>query len=202
MILEVARQCNADLIVVGARGHSAVYRALLGSTADFVVNHAQCPVLVVRTKLKAEEQPSSSGFRIVLAYDGTPQAKLAAEQAWQFDWPSQSTQIHIVSMLEKPKLIPEESVYDPSLIAETEQALQDLAASANTNCKITQTVRETLHIGNAILTEALQDNADLLFVGGTGKSMLMRFFLGSTSRYLLHHVTCSIWVGREKHWQA
>lgn len=47
-ICEVAKTMNADLVVVGARGHNAAQRFLLGSVSDRVVHHATCPVLVVR----------------------------------------------------------------------------------------------------------------------------------------------------------
>lgn len=47
-LCEVAKSSNADLIVVGARGHNAAQRFLLGSVSDRVVHHAPCPVLVVR----------------------------------------------------------------------------------------------------------------------------------------------------------
>jgi nucleotide-binding universal stress UspA family protein len=47
-ICEVAKTMNADLVVVGARGHNAAQRFLLGSVSDRVVHHAACPVLVVR----------------------------------------------------------------------------------------------------------------------------------------------------------
>ena len=37
-----------DLIVLGATGRGAIQRTLIGSTTDYVVNHALCNVLVVR----------------------------------------------------------------------------------------------------------------------------------------------------------
>jgi nucleotide-binding universal stress UspA family protein len=49
-ILEVARDRQADLIVMGTVGMSAVERALLGSVSDQVTRHATCPVLLVREK--------------------------------------------------------------------------------------------------------------------------------------------------------
>lgn len=47
-ICELAKTLGADLVVVGARGHNAAQRFLLGSVSDRVVHHAPCPVLVVR----------------------------------------------------------------------------------------------------------------------------------------------------------
>lgn len=46
-ILHVARECQADLIVLGVSGRGAVDLALLGSTAHQVLREAPCPVLAV-----------------------------------------------------------------------------------------------------------------------------------------------------------
>jgi nucleotide-binding universal stress UspA family protein len=45
--VRVARELQADLIVVGHRGHF-LRDHLLGSTADRVSEHADCPVMIVR----------------------------------------------------------------------------------------------------------------------------------------------------------
>lgn len=47
-VLAHAEQDNSDLIVLGARGHSAMERLFLGSVAQHVVRAAHCPVLTVR----------------------------------------------------------------------------------------------------------------------------------------------------------
>jgi nucleotide-binding universal stress UspA family protein len=52
-IIAAAREWAADLIVLGTHGRSGVARAVLGSTADAVVRHAPCPVVVVRGEAPA-----------------------------------------------------------------------------------------------------------------------------------------------------
>jgi nucleotide-binding universal stress UspA family protein len=44
----VALDVGADLLVIGHSGHSAIWGKLLGTTADKIVDHAPCSVLVVR----------------------------------------------------------------------------------------------------------------------------------------------------------
>ena len=46
-ILEVAKEENVDLIVMGSSGKSGFDRFIMGSVADKVVNSAKCAVLVV-----------------------------------------------------------------------------------------------------------------------------------------------------------
>jgi len=48
VIVDQAREWGADLIIIGARGHSALERWLIGSVAQNVVAHAPCSVEVVR----------------------------------------------------------------------------------------------------------------------------------------------------------
>ncbi len=47
-ILKLADQMGADLIVMGARGRSGIFRFLMGSVSRKVLDHARCPVLLVR----------------------------------------------------------------------------------------------------------------------------------------------------------
>lgn len=47
-ILHEARKANADFIALGTHGRGAVNRMLLGSVAERVLHHAECPVLTVR----------------------------------------------------------------------------------------------------------------------------------------------------------
>jgi nucleotide-binding universal stress UspA family protein len=46
-IVTIAKSSKADLIVVGTHGRTGLKHALMGSTAERIVRHAACPVLVV-----------------------------------------------------------------------------------------------------------------------------------------------------------
>ena len=47
-IVKLAADLGADLLVIGAVGHSAFFTRMIGSKADRIVQLAQCPVLVVK----------------------------------------------------------------------------------------------------------------------------------------------------------
>uniref|UniRef100_A0A0D6QSJ2 UspA domain-containing protein n=1 Tax=Araucaria cunninghamii TaxID=56994 RepID=A0A0D6QSJ2_ARACU len=47
-ICDVVEKKKIDLLVVGSHGYGMVKRALMGSVSGYCVNHAKCPVLVVR----------------------------------------------------------------------------------------------------------------------------------------------------------
>ena len=47
-IIELAKELEVELLVIGATGHSALYERLIGSRADRIVQLAHCPVLVVK----------------------------------------------------------------------------------------------------------------------------------------------------------
>lgn len=51
-IVAAAARSGTDLIVVGTHGRGALGRLMLGSTAENVVRHAPCPVLVVRQPVR------------------------------------------------------------------------------------------------------------------------------------------------------
>ena len=53
-IVRVARDRQVDLIIVSSHGRTGLGRILFGSTAEAVVRHAPCPVLVVKPPQEEE----------------------------------------------------------------------------------------------------------------------------------------------------
>ncbi|GAB4536662.1 MAG: universal stress protein [Pleurocapsa sp.] len=55
-ICDRAKQWEADLIVLGRRGHKNISEILLGSVSNYVIHHAPCSVFVVQgVKVKQSE---------------------------------------------------------------------------------------------------------------------------------------------------
>jgi nucleotide-binding universal stress UspA family protein len=54
-IVRVAKERQVDLIVISSHGRTGLGRILFGSTAEAVVRHASCPVLVVKPSQDEEE---------------------------------------------------------------------------------------------------------------------------------------------------
>ena len=50
LLNRVALENQADVIVVGSRGHSKIAELLLGSVAEFLTHHAKVPVVVIPTE--------------------------------------------------------------------------------------------------------------------------------------------------------
>lgn len=46
---DIAQKYEADLILCGATGLNAVERFLIGSVSEYIVRHAKCDVLVIRS---------------------------------------------------------------------------------------------------------------------------------------------------------
>ena len=56
-IIRIAREKNADMIIIGTHGRTGIDHMLFGSTAEKVVRKAPCPVLTVRIAGKEFKMP-------------------------------------------------------------------------------------------------------------------------------------------------
>lgn len=58
-ILTLAREQQADFIMMGTHGRTGLSRLLTGSVAEAVLRHAECPVLTVKQPQAALIEPAS-----------------------------------------------------------------------------------------------------------------------------------------------
>ena len=180
-VLRVAKDEEYDLVVIGNRGETEVEVFSLGSIAEKVSRHAECPVLIVKQKTKLS--------KILVAVDGSEIAEKALEYAVQLAKKHKAK----VTLLN----VGESKIFGlkPEVARKIgESVLSDAAAKAK-GLKL----NTRLEFGNAaetIIEIAEKENYDLIVVGSRGLSSVKRFFLGSVSDDVSHHAKCSVLIAR------
>lgn len=200
-IVEEARDFEADLIVVGNRGHGTLETMLLGSVSAEVVDHAPCPVLVAR---------NGRVRSILLAHDGSEAADHAALVLRQ--WPVfRDVPVTVISVADVA--IPWSAgvapgVYDEVLesynasVDEARRQHEDIARAVadqlrDVGYRVSVEVREG-NPAEQIVAYAKAHPIDLIVMGTRGHTGLARLLLGSVARRVLVHAPTSVLVVREK----
>lgn len=202
-ILDKATSLKADLIVMGAKGHSAVGRILLGSVSDSIATSAKCSVVVVRSKPNV----GSAFKKIVLGFDQSAASREAVAELAQWNL-SGDHEVDVVSVAVHPYVFAGERYLDVPITIDPKQVDRLSEAAERMASRIAEQFPHTkastpvaAHVGEAIVNAAEQDNAGLIIVGDTGHSLLGQWLLGSTSKYVLRHAPCSVWISRH-HWTS
>ncbi len=195
-IVEVAAQRGVDLVVLGARGHSAISRILLGSTSDYVATHASCSVLVVRPTGLVKDKRT---LRIAIGYNGSPPAQAALQDMLEI-CRGEETEVRVLSVACYVLGFYDEMVPDPEVIKqEASQAMQQAVTQLQAVNPTTRGILlEKPHIGDGLVSAATDIHTDVLVIGETPHSPIARLILGSVSRYVLRHASCSVWITRNR----
>jgi nucleotide-binding universal stress UspA family protein len=201
MIVLAAKECAADLVVLGARGRSRISCMLLGCTSDYVATHAECSVLVVRSDgfLDTERR-----LRIAIGFEDSAPARAALQELTEVGW-GDGAEIHIVTVLCCLYGFFGEIPLDSEVGTDsdsTKQLRTELNDAVTQFRDITPNVNAHLieheHIGDGLAKFAKDHQCDLVVVGENPHSTLGRALLGSVSRFVLRHAPCSVWIARNR----
>jgi nucleotide-binding universal stress UspA family protein len=200
LILELARDADADLIVMGSRGHGTIASMVLGSVSAEVVDHARTPVLVAR---------GSRIGKVVLAWDGSTCGRVAAEVLRTWPIFAGST-VRVVSVADIG--IPWWTGFPQPGSAETIGMYMETAAAARAEHQaLAQKMAGELRAGGLDATPEAREgdpaaeviaaarawDADLIVLGTHGRTGVARILLGSVARNVLYHAPCSVLIARE-----
>jgi nucleotide-binding universal stress UspA family protein len=199
-IVDQARRMQADLVVVGSRGHGRVEAMLLGSVSAEVVDHSPVPVLVAR---------GSGVARVVLGWDGSSCAAQAADllRAWPI---FAGSLIRVVSVADagipwwsafpvdvSPEMMPMYVEAQNATRQKHDELARELTAQLVGAGMRAEAERRDGGAATEILAAATAFKADLIVVGTHGRTGLQRILLGSVARNVLQHARCSVLIVRE-----
>ena len=190
------QSANAQLVVVGSRGHGDLVGLLLGSTSLQVAMHADCPVIVVREPLPGQE-PGRSAGRVVVGVDGTE----VSEAAIRFAFEEADTRRLGLTALHAWQLPDAEfEVALPTEWAaaqERERAvLAERLAGWGEKYPDVDVIHKTRRAdpASALVTESA--GAALTVVGSRGAGGFRGLLLGSVSHAVLHHAGSPVAIVR------
>ena len=185
---------QASLLVVGARGHSALSGVVLGSVSRHVSQHAACPVVVVRPAPHMLNRvvvgiDGSSGSTAALEFAAEHASRTAAALTVIFAWPTLS---HGRAALMGA---PFENHFAEEMNS-AERVLAEAVAGLGERYPDVKIDTEAIPVAPSRCLVDASEAASLLVVGSRGRGAFTGMLLGSTSQAVLHHAQCSVAVVR------
>jgi len=209
VILDRAKETQADLVFVGSNGASGLAKFFLGRVAASVVSHAPCSVETVRTHRNETEGKLPGVHKILLATDGSEFSERAARSIAERPWLA-GTEIEVLSVVEL-HLGATQALFEPPFVENDQLELQRaqsmkraeeaVASAVEILAKAFPKVEESISVlldgpKTVIINEAERWDADLIVLGSHGHRGIERFLLGSVSEGVALHAKCSVEVIR------
>ncbi|HEX7771682.1 MAG TPA: universal stress protein, partial [Pyrinomonadaceae bacterium] len=202
-LIQKADEWNADLVVVGSQGRSAVGRFIVGSVSKKVVTDSLHSVRVVRPRV---EKSSDTPPRVMIGVDGSPEAEHAVRAVGNRVWPA-ATEVRIITVnngtapARISRVLPTATEMIRSIneqAAEAARLMTEWAANELRAIGLQVSVAvEQGEPGRVISEEARKWDANSIFVGSRKFSgAFERFRLGSISAELVTKAPCSVEVVR------
>jgi nucleotide-binding universal stress UspA family protein len=193
-LLEIVKEKEIDLVVMGTHGRPYFERLLLGSVTERMLRKLHIPILTVSHLDPDKEivKPAAVPFdQILYATDLSEGSEAGLELSVRLarGLDAQLTVAHIVQPFDAVFRGMETAAYLPEVVAETraqvgEKLARSIARVSDGSVPITTVVAEGIPY-EAINRVASDVKADLIVINLQGKGMLERALLGSTAERVI-----------------
>ncbi len=195
-IVRRAEELNAEVIVVGGRQNAAPGTSRIGDTAERVVRHAHCPVLVARAR--------SAEGRVLVATDLSDSSvpAIVAGAEWAQREGKSLTVLYVIGLqvstlgygLEVPPVLPDLTAHATD---EMRRWAEERIDEALRRLKVDGERRiETGVPADVILRITGELPAELVVIGTAGLTGISRMLLGSVAEEVVRKAPCSVLVTR------
>jgi nucleotide-binding universal stress UspA family protein len=206
-ICRIARKVGADLIVTSTHGRTGVQRVFLGSTAERLVQHSPCPVLVTRERKEEQHGRRMSSKRgpnrintIVVPVDFSHASLDGLKYAIQFASKVKArilvlTVIHLgYAYIADGYAMYDLSVLEKAARAAAEREIKIFLRRVKFGSVKFETAIETGAPMHQICTFAGERKVDLIITSTHGYSGFKHVLIGSTAEQVVRRATCPVLV--------
>lgn len=190
-IIAKAESWLPDLTVVGSHGRSAVGRAFFGSVSQKVLYESPTSVRIVRPK---SDKNAAENIRLILAYDGSPDAETMLETVCAREW-RKAVDVRLITAVEAVYKDENELEKNFSRVRDLQTSAAEKLWSKGLGAEKIVTDEDPKYF---LVREAETWNADCIFLGAKGHRFLERVFPGSVSSSVAARAGCSVEIVRRK----
>jgi len=199
VIIEMADEWGADLIVVGSHGRTALGQFFFGSVSQKVLHEAHCSVRVARGRIEEPDTPA----RLIIGVDGSKGAEAAVGTVSARKWPAGSEARIVNATWAMPQLTSQHMIgpitqWIIEEKARVQKMIDEAVSKLNAAGLKTSVVVKEEEPKRLLVAEAESWGADCIFVGARGMGRLERFLIGSVSSAVAARAHCSVEVARER----
>ena len=190
VVVSMAEEQKADLIVMGARGLGPVKELLFGSVSHNILTLAPCATLIVHSPVKAIKQ-------ILLPLQGASDAEAAVRflQLKPFHEAVEVTLLTVLPSTELPGPSDAATAY-AEIVEKQTDSIKGAAEHLRALGYQAQGIAVVGTPASTILHEAITRGSDLILMGTRGRQGMDRLVLGSVSHAVLHKMPCPVLVFR------
>jgi len=202
-ICATAREIKADLIVIATHGYTGYKRAFLGSTAERVVQHSLCPVLVVRQHIAhfngSNGRRTRTGFRLALILvpiDFSNCSKIAFHYATGLarDFKAELRLVHVIDPHWYPSGDQYAALDGARFMQEASDAAQKQMRSMAARARVRYSVRVDQGSPATEICHAVNHDVDLIVISTHGRTGLGHILIGSVAEHVVRYAHCPVLV--------
>ena len=186
---------DADLVVVGCRGHGAVGRAVLGSVSSGLVRHAHCPVAVIHDEDPLMDNPAQAP--VLVGIDGSPASEAATAIAFD-EAARRGVELIALHAISDADVIEMPDVDYQTLESCAQELLGERLAGWQERYPEVRVRREVVWSRPARALVKLSEEAQLVVVGSHGRGGFAGMLLGSVSSSVVQAARMPVIVARRR----
>ncbi|MBA3609106.1 MAG: universal stress protein [Chthoniobacterales bacterium] len=195
-ICELAGEIHADLIILATHGRTGWERVFLGSTAERVIRHAPCPVLVARPTSREKEKLKLQKIVVPVDFSECSARGLhyAIDLAKYF-----RARLSLINVTPVHHDLPPAVIYSEAALRRwarevAEAHMQELVQATDFEGVKYETVQKSGSPAQKICRHAVKEGADLIVTSTHGRTGFSHALIGSTAEKISRYARSPVLI--------